>query len=166
MQTIPGEFFPRPILPLASDPPGTYYAGGVGGIDRQVAEMAKKRVGRKNVSSAPIKHTLTTKRMTREHPDVLQNIEFVLVDAHRADRTVDDCIVMETLRAALAGGKATDPRAVLMLDRLGDIRQVRCDVSEEIWRAGLSVIIESVRLHSFLRPGATGYLSFVSKYVK
>ena len=50
------------------------------------------------------------RRMTRDHQDVLQNIEFALVSAYREDRRIDDSIIAETLRSAIRG---QEPGSVL-----------------------------------------------------
>ena len=57
-------------------------------------------------------------QMASEHQDVLQNIEFVLVNEHRADPTIDDRHVDAALKTALGGGFAQDSLAKLAgLDR-------------------------------------------------
>jgi len=43
------------------------------------------------------------KRMPRDHLDVLQNIEFILVTGYREDRSIDDRIVADALKAAING---------------------------------------------------------------
>ena len=44
-------------------------------------------------------------------------------------------------------------------------RGVRGDTPDKVWRDGLRVICDSVRLHSSFRPGDRGYLNFVSPFV-
>ena len=127
--------------------------------------MAKKPRGRKRLSSAPIQHAMTMKRMTRDHQDVLENIEFVFVEAYREDDSIDDAAVLETLRAALGRAEATDPRAMDMLERLAEVRELRSDVSDEVWRGGLHIVQQSVRRHSLGRPGETDYLRFIATFI-
>ena len=43
------------------------------------------------------------KQMPRDHLDVLQNIEFILVTGYREDRSIDDCIVADALKEAING---------------------------------------------------------------
>lgn len=103
--------------------------------------------------------------MTHDHPDILQNIEFVLVTAHREDPSIDDVAVLSALRAALFANEPTEARAQDILARLAGTRQFRADVDDRLWKDGLRVVIDSVRTHSDLRAGSTGYLDFVSGFV-
>ena len=45
------------------------------------------------------------------------------------------------------------------------MRELREDVSEDIWIACIRTVDESVRRHSALAPEETSYLDFVSQYV-
>ena len=51
------------------------------------------------------------KRMTRDHHDLLQNIEFIFISEYRDDRRIDDRIVADTLKAAIRGDTAGDALA-------------------------------------------------------
>lgn len=105
------------------------------------------------------------KRMTRDHLDVLQNIEFTLISCHRDDRTIDDRTVAGALKAAIGGGLSEDYRVQSLNQSLDSMRQVRADVSDKVWQAGLQTVLQSVRRHSNLKPGDRGYLDFVSSFV-
>jgi len=105
------------------------------------------------------------KRMTRDHQDVLQNIEFVLVTGYRDDGNIDDRIVAEALKAAIHHGVPEDPRAISLNEGLEGIRELRSDVSDDIWRDGLRTVLQSVHRHSSLKPGSRGYLNFVSDFI-
>ena len=105
------------------------------------------------------------KRMTRDHYDILQNIEFVLVSIYRNDRSIDDRIVADALKAAIHGDVPQGVHAQSLMNGLEDIREMRSDVQDDIWRDGLRTVLQSVYRHSNLRPGATGYLDFVSDFV-
>ena len=105
------------------------------------------------------------KRMTRDHPDVLQNIEFVLVSGYREDHSIDDRIVADTLKAAIHGEVPDDARAQSLDESLEDIRRLRSDASDDVWRDGLRTVLQSVHRHSSLRPGSRDYLDFVSDFV-
>jgi uncharacterized alpha-E superfamily protein len=104
------------------------------------------------------------KRMTRDHLDVLQNIEFVLVSGYRSDRTIDDRIVADALRAAILDAEPQDSRARSLNESLESIRMLRSDVPDDIWWDGLRTVLESVHRHSSLKPGSRGYLDFVSDF--
>jgi hypothetical protein len=109
------------------------------------------------------------KHMTRDHVDVLQNIEFTLVSCSRRDRSIDDRMVAAALEAALRPSDADvdmAPQVEMMCELLQGMRETREDVSDEIWRAGLRTVRDSVHRHSGLRPGEKAYLQFVSPYVR
>jgi len=105
------------------------------------------------------------KRMTQDHQDVLQNIEFVLVTGYREDRTIDDRIIADALKAAINGGMPEDTLAQSVNESLEGIRELRSDVSDEIWRNCLKTVLQSVHKHSSLRPGSRDYLDFVSNFI-
>lgn len=125
-----------------------------------IREMALKR----NIS-ATVGPRKLLKRVTRDHQDVLQNIEFILVTRHREDRSIDDRIVADALRAAIHGDVPEDTRAISLNDSLEGMREFRSDVSDEIWRDGLRTVLQSVHRHSSLKPGSKAYLDFVSDFI-
>ncbi|MCH8118497.1 MAG: hypothetical protein IIC00_02075 [Planctomycetes bacterium] len=105
------------------------------------------------------------KRMTRDHQDVLQNIEFILVSEYRNDRSIDDRIVADALKAAILDDIPEDARTQSLNEGLEEVREIRSDISDDIWRDGLRTVLQSAHRHSSLIPGARGYLDFVSDYV-
>jgi hypothetical protein len=106
-----------------------------------------------------------TKEMMREHEDVLQNIEFTLVRAWRDRPEVDDKAALDALSAALRREEPGAEPCRLLFDQLRAARETRPDVADETWAKGLRVVAESVRRHSDLRPGSTGYLDFVAPFL-
>ncbi len=105
------------------------------------------------------------KRMTRDHQDVLQNIEFILVTRYREDRHIYDRVVANALKAAIRGETADDTLAESLNEELEEIRLFRSDISDEIWRDCLRTVLQSVHRHSGLRPGEREYLDFVSDFI-
>ena len=105
------------------------------------------------------------KRMSRDHQDVLQNIEFVLVTRHREDRSIDDRIVADALEAAIHGDTPEDNLAQSLNESLEGMREFRCDISDEIWRDCLRTVLQSVHRHSSLARGSRAYLDFVSDFI-
>jgi hypothetical protein len=103
--------------------------------------------------------------MSDRHPDVLQNIEFALVKAHKQDRSVDDSAVYAALRCHFADTDSPDDRVRAVLRLLNGIREFRQDIDADVWHDCLRVVMGSVRNHSDLRPGSRGYLGFVSQFV-
>jgi hypothetical protein len=104
-------------------------------------------------------------QMASEHQDVLQNIEFVLVDGHREDPTIDDRHVDAALKTALGGKEPEDPRAIDLAEQLASVRQMREDVPEPVWLECLRVVQQSVKRHSNLRPGERTYLNFAGRFI-
>ena len=105
------------------------------------------------------------KRMTRDHQDVLENIEFILVSGYRDDGRIDDRIIAVALKAAISGDMAEDALAESLNKGLEEIRRLRSDISDDIWRDGLRTVLQSVQRHSSLRPGEREYLDFVSDFI-
>ena len=129
------------------------------------SKRKRPRVSRiwKGVKAASLADPM--KRMMRDHEDVLQNIEATLVSIHRKEPGIDDCAIADALRAALAGTAPTEERRRRLVGALGAVRKIRTDIPDSIWQDGLRVVLASVRRHSTLRPGATGYLDFVSPFI-
>ena len=105
------------------------------------------------------------KRMIRDHQDVLQNIEFVLVSQYRENRRIDDHIVADALKAAIHGDIAEDALAESLNEGLEEMRLFRSDISDDVWRDGLRTVLQSVHRHSDLRPGERKYLDFVCNFI-
>jgi len=105
------------------------------------------------------------REMTRHHVDVLQDIEFSIVSAWRRDERIDDRAVSLALKAVIAGTGTTDELAGSVAQALRNGRQLRADVSEEIWTKGLKVVLESVHNHSAARDGDVDYLEFIESFV-
>src|SRR4051812_22478219 len=111
--------------------------------DREVVPFWKK-------DQSPAK---LMKRMSRDHLDVLQNIEFALVNCHRHDPGIDDLAVATALRHALAvgGTEPAEPRVAELVQALDEARAHRADVSDDLWRDALRVVADSVKTHSRLQ---------------
>ena len=104
-------------------------------------------------------------QMTSDHADVLQNIEFSIVSAYRCNNNIDDKVVASALRTAITGGDAADELSHSLIEALEDIRLLCADVSDEIWKKGLKVVLQSVYDHSDMRTGDRDYLEFVSPFL-
>ena len=136
---------------------------------RRKRALQKKANIRKMSSERNLSATLGSgklmKRMSRDHQDVLQNIEFVLVTRYREDRTIDDRIVADALEAAIHGDTPEDTLAQSLNESLEGMREFRREISDETWRDCLRTVLQSVHRHSSLRPGSRGYLDFVSDFI-
>jgi hypothetical protein len=105
------------------------------------------------------------KRMVRDHQDILQDIEFILVTAYHNDCRIDDHIVADALKAAIHGDISEDALAESLNEGLEEMRLFRSDVSDDIWRDGLRTVLQSVQRHSYLRSGEREYLDFVCNFI-
>ena len=105
------------------------------------------------------------RRMIRDHVDLLQNIEATLVAAARQSEDINDYVVELVLRAAITRTESDRPTVVEAVARLDNIRDIRPELTEELWTNGLQTIYSSLRRHSDCRPGDTAYLDFVDDYV-
>jgi hypothetical protein len=142
-------------------------------IDKQRKKALAKAIKRREQRPAPrvpapanlqANHGLQ-RRMSRDHLDVLQNIEFALVSAYRESHEVDDRLVGKVLVMAIRGGQPTDPRVRWAVDLLAEIRETRNDVSDELWIDGLRVIYASLLRHSNRDEGETSYLDFAAQFI-
>lgn len=116
--------------------------------------------------AAPNSEAKRLKTMSRDHQDVLQNVEFAVVTQWREDRGIDDRHVDMALTAALGGGTPSDRRVEDLIGAIAMIRSTRTDVSDELWRTAILTIRDSVRAHSQRKPGERSYLEFVSPYIR
>ena len=125
-----------------------------------IREMAMKR---------QMKSTLGTDKMAdemiRNHQGILQNIEFAIVSCRRNNNKIDDYVIAGTLKAAIHSEEPTGELSAELKRDLDDIRQTRSDIADDLWRDGLRTILQSVHLHSNLRPGSRGYIDFASQFI-
>jgi hypothetical protein len=139
--------------------------------------MASRKLPKRLFKNKDVVHTyqhdretkVGMKQMTRDHLDVLENIEFVLVTHARHDPSIDDDIIDRALQITMGRTDVvgeTDPRVMTLCRSLEEIRESREDVPDTIWRAGLRTVDESVRRHSRLGSGEKSYLQFVGPYIK
>jgi len=121
----------------------------------------KRKMARKQMKSG----RGSLRRMSREHQDILQNIEFAFISTWRRRGDVDDRACHAAIECLLSGTEAPGGTAAVLLEQLLAVREMRTDVPEHLWRDGLRVVADSIRTHSQRRPGEVGYLSFVGQYV-
>lgn len=141
----------------------------------KVKRMKRKRAARKKSNirqmflHGGLRETRATgkllRRMTRDHQDILQNIEFTLVAGYRQDGSIDDRLIAEVLKAAIHDEEPENARAQLLNESLQEMREFRTDVPDNIWLDGLRTVLQSVQRHSNLRPGERNYLDFVSDFI-
>ena len=100
-------------------------------------------------------------KMVNNHQNILQNIEFTIISEYRQDNKIDDRIVSETLKALILNTEPQDKSVDILKQALKSARRLRDDVSDDLWRDGLRVVLRSVHDHSDLKPGSTHYLDFI-----
>jgi len=74
-------------------------------------------------------------------------------------------VVAQALKAAIAGSEPMDVMPNLLFRALEGTHLMRSDISDEIWNAGLKVVLDSVHTHSGAYPGDRDYLVFVSQFI-
>jgi hypothetical protein len=133
---------------------------------RTLIKKANRRrvAGRKSLKET-LEESKLMKRMSRDHLDVLQNIEFILVSEYRKDSIIDDRTIADALKSAIYNEIPKDGRAISIKENLQKIREIRGGVSDDIWQAGLRTVLQSVHRHSDLQSGSTEYLDFVSEFI-
>ena len=128
--------------------------------------MAKfKPIGRKRKYIRHDKPEKDFKFMTEHHVDILQNIEFSLVTAWRDDSDIDDKDTAAALKTVINEGQAENQQVKSLVSVLENIRMQRLDVSDDIWKKGLKVVLDSVYTHSNAKEGDTDYLEFASDFI-
>ena len=92
------------------------------------------------------------------HADLLQNIEFALLEFASDSQEVDDHCIERVLRHAITQKASDDPLTNSALDSLSEIRQLREEAPDERWSDALRVVYTSLKRHSNCEPGETSYL--------
>ena len=136
----------------------------------RLQSYAKRRGRRPEVTitqpvSLKVKHSVERK-MVRDHADLLQNVEFALVNAAKDADEIDDTLVEQILRNSIGCKSSEHPVVVWAMRMLASVRDLRPDVTDDLWRDALRVVYSSLRRHSSCESGDTSYLRFVSQYVR
>ena len=133
---------------------------------KQRAAFLRQQMGHKKEMKAAMCDSYTEDMMMEHHQDVLQNIEFALISCCRDNSEIDDMIIADALKAAILSQEPVHQLSTKLLNALQDIRDVRSDVLDNIWRDGFRVVLNSVKRHSNLRPGDKKYINFVSQFIQ
>ena len=136
---------------------------------KKLQAFAKRRAQRPEPTVVPnrslkVGHAVE-RRVVRNHADLLQNIEFALVNAASDAHEVDDQCIERILRHAITQKASEDPSINSALDSLAAIRRQREEDPGDLWSDALRVVYASLKRHSNCEPGETSYLHFVSQYV-
>ena len=105
------------------------------------------------------------KEMANNHLDVLQNIEFSILETCREHQKIDDRTVAAALKNAIDGSEPADLLTTELVKNLDHYRHLNLSVSDEIWTKGLEVVLNSVHTHSDTKPGDKYYLAFIQSFI-
>lgn len=105
------------------------------------------------------------KQVSRDHEDVLESIESLLVNRHRNNDQIDDHVVDVALAGSLVNVPPDDPLALEIYEGLAKVRTTKSDVSDNVWQDALKVVRDSVHRHSARKPREKGYLLFAGQFV-
>ena len=121
----------------------------------------KEKKGLVQASPARLRQTVS-----KNHMDLLQNIEFVLSHHYRENNDIDDNMCADALRAVIKDKPLTNPHSISMVEELASVRALRDDIDDKLWIDACRVVLNSINNHSALVPGERGYLTFVSQFVR
>lgn len=127
--------------------------------------MVKRRFKKRRKYERVEKPAKIFKQMTRDHVDVLQNIEFSIVSTCRSYDDIDDRVITSALKTAIDGSEPVGELSAVLVNDLAGFRGIRPPVPDDIWTKGLKVVMESVHTHSDTKPGDRDYLAFIRNYV-
>lgn len=127
--------------------------------------MVKRKFKKRRKYERVEKPAKIFKQMTRDHVDVLQNIEFSIVSTCRNHDDIDDRVIASALKTAINGSEPVGELSAVLVNDLAGFREMRPPVPDDIWTKGLKVVLESVHTHSDTKPGDRDYLSFIRNYV-
>jgi len=123
-------------------------------------EIAAKRRHKKAIGTSSMED-----RMIENYQDVLQNIEFTLIECYRENNEIDDATIALALRCAILSEQPQNDLADGLVDALAQAREIREDVSDDLWCDCMRTVLRSVDRHSNLKPGKRDYIHFVSPYI-
>ena len=140
---------------------------GKRGLQQKIRQEVRKRQEKPRPQSVPTGNVRRDRwdEITRSHADVLQNIEFTLVHCWREVEGVDDAWTHIALVAAMRDDPPDHPCSWHVYQKLKSLREMRDDLSPELWLDALRVVDQSVRDHSSLRHGDRSYLAFILPFV-
>ena len=127
--------------------------------------MIKRKFKKRRKYERVEKPAKILKQMTRDHVDVLQNIEFSIVSTCRNHDDIDDRMIASALKTAIDGSEPVGELSAALVNDLAGFREMRPSVQDDIWTKGLKVVLESVHTHSDRKPGDRDYLAFIRNYV-
>ena len=148
--------------------------------EKLLKQLSKRQKRRREQRPAPmalevkpasmgLQHT-----MVSHHEDLLQNIEFSVLQAYNQDDSgqIDDRAVMNGYRNAILGVAPDDPPAGRVVRSVAMARFMRegfpdiGPIDDGLWRDALRVLMRSVKTHSQFRPGETSYLDFIGHFIR
>ena len=104
-------------------------------------------------------------RIIAGHTDVLQNVEFALIQCYRRNERIDDATIAQALECAILLEQPQNELIDGLIASLSWARQMRDDIADDIWRDAMRTVLRSVDRHSNLKPGRRDYIDFVRPLV-
>jgi hypothetical protein len=141
-------------------------AGKRGLTQRLQAEIRRRRE-RPRPHAVPTGDVRSDRReeITRNHANLLFDIESLLVDCWRQNEGIDDHWAHMGLVAAMREDPPDDSTAYVVFRALTGMRSLREEIDSELWLDALRVVDQSLRSHSSLRHGDRSYLSFAAAFL-
>jgi uncharacterized alpha-E superfamily protein len=99
------------------------------------------------------------------YQDVLQNIEFALIQNYQQCKDIDDNIIARSLECSILWEVPENRLVQELRNSLSDIRNMRTDISDDIWQDCLRTVLQSVHRHSNLKQGRRDYIEFVTPFL-
>src|SRR5262245_7148002 len=136
---------------------------GQNGLQARIQAEIRKRRHQGRPQPVPIGNVRSDRweEITRNHADVLAEIETTLLDCWREIEGVDDHWVHHGLVGAMRDQPPDHPTAWFVYWRLKQVLERRDDVPPEVWLDALRVVDQSVRDHSSLKHQDRSYLAFL-----
>jgi len=128
-------------------------------------KMAKRKLKKRRSYQHKEKPENIFKQMTRDHLDVLHDIEFSIVSTCCSHSEIDDRMIASALRSVLNGSVPADRLSAALVNDLARTREMRARTTEDIWFKGIKVVLQSVNNHSDKKPGTRDYLDFAGAFL-
>ena len=140
---------------------------GKHGLQRRLQDEIRKRRERPRPHAVPTGDVRSDRReeITRNHADLLYEIESLLVDCWRQIEGIDDHWTHLGLVAAMRDDPPDHPTADVVFQALKAMRSLRDEIDSELWLDALRVVDQSLRSHSSLRHGDRSYLGFAMAFL-
>jgi hypothetical protein len=137
--------------------------------------MAERKPPKRLFKNKEVVHTYqhdrdnraTLKHIVRDHIDILEDIEMVMLAYAEESPEVDDRTIDEALgllRRKNESIRDAELHVKSLCHLMSHIRARHGDVSDTIWLGALRTVQDELRRHSSLNPGEKTYIEYVTNY--